>query len=608
MTAPSGDDNSGDRRPSDDLASADPFRRAKAALRLGKDATPQALDQLLALLADPEWPVVEAALKALRRYRDPRIVAAAQAVLRRKEYFRTFTRGPAIARAAARALRAQGEEGFQALLALLPEVQDDEIRGQIIIKQLAVVRDPQAIGPLIACFNSPVYEVANRAAAVMRHFGADAIPPLIAAMSTTDQSVYFHVAWALRWMGAAAVPALLDALRHSPDENIRAGAADVLDSPEAAKVAGVHEALGAALEDPDEDVRHMAMWSLGRLGDLRALETLLAEQPDPMHGNEPATTLAQMGNDAVQPLTAALEDQARPTYQRGNAARALGLIKDRRALESLIVVLGDDDEDVRLAAVSALGDLKDSRAVEPLLAALDDSSPTVRTQALRELATLDDDRAFDAIARFVREGEEADRSRFDVLYTLALYQGERALPVLREVALSSDFRRLQRVLFALSHLGAPGVSLLLEIGRDPQPERRYQTIRALEMAYRRSPDPRIAEFLFAVIQEIPDSDAARWMRYKTVKALADCGDPRAVGPLLEILHDPASDPGMKYSAAWALGELGDERALGALTAVYQASMVGEDGLNADRPPWSRYDFQDALLRAMAKIRARLGMT
>jgi hypothetical protein len=37
-------------------------------------------------------------------------------------------------------------------------------------------------------------------------------------------------------------------------------------------------------------------------------------------------------------------------------------------------------------------------------------------------------------------------------------------------------------------------------------------------------------------------------------------------------------------------------------------MVGEDGLNADRPPWSRYDFQDALLRAMAKIRARLGMT
>ena len=47
---------------------------------LGRHADPRALDQLLALLDDPEWRVVEAALKALRRYRDPRIVAAAQAV------------------------------------------------------------------------------------------------------------------------------------------------------------------------------------------------------------------------------------------------------------------------------------------------------------------------------------------------------------------------------------------------------------------------------------------------------------------------------------------------------------------------------------------------
>jgi len=316
-----------------------------------------------------------------------------------------------------------------------------------------------------------------------------------------------------------------------------------------------------------------------------------------------------MGNDAVPPLIAALEDQARPAYQRANAACALGLIEDNRPLEPLIAALRDDDEGVRTAAVSALGALKDARAVEPLLAALHDSSPEVRARVLHELATLDDDRAFDAIARYVRESEEADRSRFDILYTLALYQGERALPLLREVALGSDFRRLQRVLFALSHLGAPGVSVLLEIGRDPRPERRYQTITALEMAYRRIPDPRIAEFLFEVIQEIPDSDAARWMRYKTVKALADCGDPRAVAPLLAILHDPASDPGMKYSAAWALGELGDERVLETLLAAYEATMAPrEDRSDAGEQPKRPYEFQDALLTAMAKIRRRLGMT
>lgn len=589
----------------------DPFRRAEATLQLGRHGDPQALDQLLALLDDPDWPVVEAALKSLRAYRDPRIVTAAQAVFRRDDLIRTFTRSNAIGTAAAQALSAQGEEGFQALLTLLPEVRDDEICGQVVVDQLAIIRDPRAIAPLIACFASPVYEVANRAAGKLGHFGADAIPPLIATMSTTNESFFFYVACALRWIGAPAVPALLDALRHSPDENIRAGAADVLDSPEVAKIAGVREALGAALDDPDEDVRHMAMGSLGQLGDLRALETLLAEQPDPTHGNEPANTLAGMGSDAVPPLVAALEDQARPAYQRANAACALGLIANKRAIEPLIAALRDDDEGVRAAAASALGDLKDARAVEPLLSALQDSSPKVRMRAVYELAASDDDRAFDAIARFVQERrEEADPSWFDALHTLALHHGERALPLLREVALGGDYRGLRRVLPALSRLGAPGVSLLLEIGRDPRPELRYQIIFWLTLAYRHSPDPRIVEFLFEAIQEEPGSDsvAAMMMRYEAAKALAECGDPRAVGPLLEILQNPASDPRMTYFAVWPLGELGDEHVLGALLAVYEATMAREDRSDAGEQPKRPYEFQDALLKAMAKIRARLGIT
>ncbi len=130
MDSTSGNDTPGDMQVSDELSGIDLFQRAKAALRLGRHANPQALDQLLALLADPDWPVVEAALKALKRYRDPRIVAAAQAILRRENYFSwTYSRGIAIAHAATRALRSQGEEGFQALLTLLREAKDEEVRG-----------------------------------------------------------------------------------------------------------------------------------------------------------------------------------------------------------------------------------------------------------------------------------------------------------------------------------------------------------------------------------------------------------------------------------------------------------------------------------------------
>lgn len=606
MASTSGDDGSGDPQTSGELENADLFRRAKATQRLGRYADPQALVQLLALLADPDWPVVKAALGALRRYRDPRIVAAAQTVLRREDYFRTFTRGGAIGAAATRALRSQGEEGFRALLTLLREFRDDEIRGQLVVRQLAVLRDPRAIEPLIACFESPVFEVANRAAAVMRHFGADAIPPLVAAMSTSDQSVYFQVSWALRWIGAPAVPALLDALRHATDANIRSGAADVLDSADGEEV---HEALRAALEDPDEDVRRMAMWSLGDHGDLRVLDLLLAETPNPRPGSsDPASTLAQLGSAAVPLLIAALEDRVRPAYQRVNAALALGLIEDERAVEPLIAVLRDDDESVRVAATSALGDLKDARAVEPLLVALHDSSYEVRVRVAYVLASSEDDRAFDAVVRFVREGKEGDKSVPGVLWTLAQHHRERALPLLREMALDSDFRIGLRALSALSLLGSPAVPVLLELGRDPQPERRQIAVTRLKMAYSNSHDPRIVEFLFEATQEKPTSSIAAWMRYEAALALAECGDPRSVGPLLEILHNAAIDPWIKYRTVRPLGQLGDERVLEALKTAYEASMAGDDGVEAGERAGQRYEFQDALLHAMAKIRVRLGIT
>ena len=619
MTSPSGDDNSGDPHTSDELASADPFRRVEATLRLGSDATPQALDQLLALLADPEWPVVEAALKALRRYRDPRIVAAALAILREDYYSWIYSRGIAIARVATRALRSQGEEGFQALITLLSEFKDDEVRGQAVERQLAVLRDPRAIGPLIACFNSPVYEVANRAAAKMRHFGPAAIPPLIAAMSTTDESVYYHVAWALRWIGAPAVAALLDALRHSPDENIRAGAANVLDRVDSEEI---REALYAALDDGDDDVRDAAMWSLGRLGDPRVLDQLLVEQPSRGPGSlQPASTLAEIGSPVVLPLIAALEDRVRPAYQRVNAARALGKIEDERTVEPLIVALRDDDEEVRLAAVSALGDLKyvtsvesslAALTVEPLLAASHDPSPEVRRGAISELAAIDDERTFDAVVRYVREsgeGEEGYKSTSGLLHTLALHHGERALPLLREMALGSDRWRWLMAIHGLSQLGAPGVSALLEIGQDPQPQRLHLVITWLKHAYHRSPDPRIVEFLFAITQERGNTaPGAAFMRFEAARALADCGDSRAVAPLVEILQNPAIPLTIRDSAVGPLGELGDERVLAALVATYEASMAEEDGSDADERPRWRYMFQDALLRAMAKIRARLGMT
>ncbi len=62
--------------------------------------------------------------------------------------------------------------------------------------------------------------------------------------------------------------------------------------------------------------------------------------------------LAAIGEPAVQPLIAALEDNNR--YVRHSAVIALGQIGDRRAVEPLTAVLKDSKEEIRKAAAIAL--------------------------------------------------------------------------------------------------------------------------------------------------------------------------------------------------------------------------------------------------------------
>jgi len=76
---------------------------------------------------------------------------------------------------------------------------------------------------------------------------------------------------------------------------------------------------------------------------------------------------------------------------RSIAARRLGLIRDRSAVESLISCLGDQNGPVvRMSAAQALARIADPRAMKPLLEALEDESYMVRVWAVVGLATLGD--------------------------------------------------------------------------------------------------------------------------------------------------------------------------------------------------------------------------
>lgn len=98
--------------------------------------------------------------------------------------------------------------------------------------------------------------------------------------------------------------------------------------------------------------------------------------------------LLMRGRAAVPGLLEVLE--AGPDDTRFIVAQLLGKIGDERATEPLIAVLRDEQNGyIRKEAAEALGKLGDSRAAAPLLAALhDDPVPAVRVEAARGLVNL----------------------------------------------------------------------------------------------------------------------------------------------------------------------------------------------------------------------------
>jgi len=141
--------------------------------------------------------------------------------------------------------------------------------------------------------------------------------------------------------------------------------------------------LIAALARRDGVARSAAR-ELGRLAHHRALPPLAALLTDTQVSESAAEALMAFGAKAVATLLDALKNEHPGARQL--AATALGEIRDKRAVEPLILLLQTDDEyAVRTAAAAALGQIKDVRAVWVLVGTLQmRDEPTPDRQAALE--------------------------------------------------------------------------------------------------------------------------------------------------------------------------------------------------------------------------------
>ncbi len=191
-----------------------------------------------------------------------------------------------------------------------------------------------------------------------------------------------HLAPLLVLLLVAACGSKLPKLRaqlDSPDPDLRIAAAKALaEAKDTAAVGKLCELLG----DSVPDVRKECARALGKIGDARAAVPL-AE----FYGRETiedvadagARALIHLGPAAVRPFIG-LTRSIRWSVRAG-AARGLGQLRAHEALDVLIRLLGDREEDVRFAAVFALRQLGDARGLDAIARTVQDPDADVERAA-----------------------------------------------------------------------------------------------------------------------------------------------------------------------------------------------------------------------------------
>ena len=160
-----------------------------------------------------------------------------------------------------------------------------------------------------------------------------------------------------------------------------------------------------ALKDTDDNIGSSCIYAFSKIEDPRAVPTLvgiLNDKDSSLRFNA-ARALGFIGDThAVEPLITAMEDSSVSLDSKRDIVKALGRLKDVRAVPVLIATLENTYDHnyslnnkerkdlmyLRGDAALALGAIGDIRAMEPLTTAIEDSSEFVRESAAKAFNTI----------------------------------------------------------------------------------------------------------------------------------------------------------------------------------------------------------------------------
>ncbi len=275
-----------------------------------------------------------------------------------------------------------------------------------------------------------------------------------------------------------------------------------------------------SLAEPTEEEREKVSRILSGLADQPGMDTIDLFSMRPSAQSLEAE-LRAMGTKAVAPL---IEELTSPRFaHRYLAARELGPMRDRHAVQPLIDLLDDVDsrslEGIdRADAAAALGDIGDTAALPALLRHLTDPEPLVRSTAVKSIAHLDSQNYVDKICELLLTDKSA-RVRMSCVDALEETPNPKAIPSLLK-ALHDD-----------SMVADPAGVALAKLGRNDGVPQMIDRLKCLRGA--------------------PDSGRT----LEVIRLLGSLADPRSREYLQKLRNDEREDSAVRVEAAKALSKL-----------------------------------------------------
>jgi HEAT repeat protein len=383
--------------------------RARAAERLGRLGSATAVPVLLRIvqdIKDEDQDVRGAALRALGRIRDPRVLPGLIEALGYPE----ASLPPRIAEI----IVMFGADSVPLLVAELRSLGSD-VRRMWSAEILGWLGDPRAAVPLIESLGDVSPEVRAKAAGGLGKIGdARALERLLEIL--LSDPVPFVRTRAAQALGAIGHPKVIDHLIHvlkDPEWWVRIRAIEALEQIGRSAVG----ALLVALEDDDEEVRRRAAMALERMGyvqesiaeleskgfrpDISRILLLVGKAgvTEVLFGNirtagERARKLlvriaGDIGDPSVGPVLRSILSESRDPSFRSRVVEALGKIRHREATPDILACLHDPDEWVRRASVEALHFLGADEHAEELSRLLRDPLTETRKAVCRVVSELE---------------------------------------------------------------------------------------------------------------------------------------------------------------------------------------------------------------------------